>query len=258
MAIKSKSNKENLQPNKENRTNKTNWILTIITLTLIGIISVCLLLSYPIMKKNVPNYITNYSVFGNYDFKEKIIDVSYGIYYDYLEKKAEENEKAINPMEDFFNLKKENRYEYGQDYEYKLNEDKASLNEYVNYLINELHDLGNLRVYAMDENGNTVYETKEDQSWLLEALAKNSYMEKDDLKNYYRFYMVLKYDDRGKLSIEGWYGENEYKARQLLNSSRLTSLNNYSFYNEYEAKPIENMTYVYAIPKTLEYHDSLY
>ncbi len=85
-------------------------------------------------------------------------------------------------MEDFFNLKKENRYEYGQDYEYKLNEDKASLNEYVNYLINELHDLGNLRVYAMDENGNTVYETKEDQSWLLEALAKNSYMEKDDLK----------------------------------------------------------------------------
>lgn len=258
MAIKSKSNKENLQPNKENRTNKTNWILTIITLTLIGIISVCLLLSYPIMKKNVPNYITNYSVFGNYDFKEKIIDVSYGIYYDYLEKKAEENEKAINPMEDFFNLKKENRYEYGQDYEYKLNEDKASLNEYVNYLINELHDLGNLRVYAMDENGNTVYETKEDQSWLLEALAKNSYMEKDDLKNYYRFYVVLKYDDRGKLSIEGWYGENEYKARQLLNSSRLTSLNNYSFYNEYEAKPIENMTYVYAIPKTLEYHDSLY
>ena len=258
MAIKSKSNKENLQPNKENRTNKTNWILTIITLTLIGIISVCLLLSYPIMKKNVPNYITNYSVFGNYDFKEKIIDVSYGIYYDYLEKKAEENEKAINPMEDFFNLKKENRYEYGQDYEYKLNEDKASLNEYVNYLINELHDLGNLRVYAMDENGNTVYETKEDQSWLLEALAKNSYMEKDDLKNYYRFYVVLKYDDRGKLSIEGWYGENEYKARQLLNSSRLTSLNNYSFYNEYEAKPIENMTYVYAISKTLEYHDSLY
>lgn len=258
MAIKSKSNKENLQPNKENRTNKTNWILTIITVTLIGIISVCLLLSYPIMKKNVPNYITNYSVFGNYDFKEKIIDVSYGIYYDYLEKKAEENEKAINPMEDFFNLKKENRYEYGQDYEYKLNEDKASLNEYVNYLINELHDLGNLRVYAMDENGNTVYETKEDQSWLLEALAKNSYMEKDDLKNYYRFYVVLKYDDRGKLSIEGWYGENEYKARQLLNSSRLTSLNNYSFYNEYEAKPIENMTYVYGIPKTLEYHDSLY
>ena len=79
MAIKSKSNKENLQPNKENRTNKTNWILTIITLTLIGIISVCLLLSYPIMKKNVPNYITNYSVFGNYDFKEKIINVSYGI-----------------------------------------------------------------------------------------------------------------------------------------------------------------------------------
>ena len=258
MAIKSKSNKENLQVNKENRTNKTNWILTIITLTLIGIISVCLLLSYPIMKKNASNYIKNYSIFDNYNLRGKIIDTNYGIYYDYLEKKAEENEKAINPMEDFFALKRENRYEDEQDYKYKLNEDKAYLNEYVNYLINGLHDLGNLRVYAMDESGNTVYESKENQSWLLEALAKNSYVEKDDLKNYYRFYIVLKYDDRGKLSIESSYGEDEYNARQLLNSSELTSFTNHGFYNEYEVKPIENMTYVYGIPKTLEYPDSLY
>ncbi|MCH1961801.1 HAMP domain-containing histidine kinase [Clostridium perfringens] len=258
MAIKSKSNKENLQVNKENRTNKTNWILTIITLTLIGIISVCLLLSYPIMKKNASNYIKNYSIFDNYNLRGKIIDTNYGIYYDYLEKKAEENEKAINPMEDFFALKRENRYEDEQGYKYKLNEDKAYLNEYVNYLINGLHDLGNLRVYAMDESGNTVYESKENQSWLLEALAKNSYVEKDDLKNYYRFYIVLKYDDRGKLSIESSYGEDEYNARQLLNSSELTSFTNHGFYNEYEVKPIENMTYVYGIPKTLEYPDSLY
>ncbi len=258
MAIKSKSNKENLQVNKENRTNKTNWILTIITLILIGIISVCLLLSYPIMKKNASNYIKNYSIFDNYNLRGKIIDTNYGIYYDYLEKKAEENEKAINPMEDFFALKRENRYEDEQDYKYKLNEDKAYLNEYVNYLINGLHDLGNLRVYAMDESGNTVYESKENQSWLLEALAKNSYVEKDDLKNYYRFYIVLKYDDRGKLSIESSYGEDEYNARQLLNSSELTSFTNHGFYNEYEVKPIENMTYVYGIPKTLEYPDSLY
>lgn len=258
MAIKSKSNKENLQVNKENRTNKTNWILTIITLTLIGIISVCLLLSYTIMKKNASNYIKNYSIFDNYNLRGKIIDTNYGIYYDYLEKKAEENEKAINPIEDFFALKRENRYEDEQDYKYKLNEDKAYLNEYVNYLINGLHDLGNLRVYAMDESGNTVYESKENQSWLLEALAKNSYVEKDDLKNYYRFYIVLKYDDRGKLSIESSYGEDEYNARQLLNSSELTSFTNHGFYNEYEVKPIENMTYVYGIPKTLEYPDSLY
>ncbi len=71
MAIKSKSNKENLQVNKENRTNKTKWVFTIITLILIGIISVCLLLSYPIIKKNAPNYITSYSLLDNYNFREK-------------------------------------------------------------------------------------------------------------------------------------------------------------------------------------------
>lgn len=86
MAIKSKSNKENLQLNKENRINKTKCIFTIITLILIGIISVCLLLSYPIMK-NASNYITSYSLFDNYSLREKIVDTNYGIYYDYLEKK---------------------------------------------------------------------------------------------------------------------------------------------------------------------------
>lgn len=255
MAIKSKSNKENLQVNKENRTNKTNWILTIITLTLIGIISVCLLLSYPIIKKNTPNYITSYGLFNNYNFREKIIDTNYGIYYDYLEKKAEENEKEINPMEDLFTLKSENRYEDKESYEYSLKEDTRLLNERVKSLINGLHDLGNLRVYAMNEEGNTVYETKGDQNWLLESLAKGSYTENGDLENYYRFYMVLKYNNRGKVSLEKIYGEDSHRVSKLL-----LDMNSYyfSYNNEYESKPIENMTYVYAVPKTLEYQDNLY
>ena len=241
MAIKSKSNKENLQVNKENRTNKTKWVFTIITLILIGIISVCLLLSYPIIKKNTPNYITSYGLFNNYNFREKIIDTNYGIYYDYLEKKAEENEKEINPMEDLFTLKSENRYEDKESYEYSLKEDTRLLNERVKSLINGLHDLGNLRVYAMDEEGNTVYETKGDQNWLLESLAKGSYTKNGDLENYYRFYMVLKYNNRGKVSLEKIYGEDSHRVSQLL-----LDMNSYyfSYNNEYEAKPIENMTCV--------------
>lgn len=58
----------------------------------------------------------------------------------------------------------------------------------------------------MDEEGNTVYETKGDQNWLLEALAKGSYMGKDDLENYYRFYMVLKYNNRGKVFRKNLWG----------------------------------------------------
>ncbi|HBI7087129.1 TPA: sensor histidine kinase, partial [Clostridium perfringens] len=255
MAIKSKSNKENLQVNKENRTNKTKWIFTIITLILIGIISVCLLLSYPIIKKNTPNYITSYGLFNNYNFREKIIDTNYGIYYDYLEKKAEENEKEMNPMEDLFTLKNENRYEDKESYEYSLKEDTRLLNERVKSLINGLHDLGNLRVYAMDEEGNTVYETKGDQNWLLEALAKGSYIENGDLENYYRFYMVLKYNNRGKVSLEKIYGEDSHRVSNLLLDM---DSQYFAYQNEYEAKPIENMTYVYAVPKTLEYQDNLY
>ncbi|MBO3319869.1 two-component sensor histidine kinase [Clostridium perfringens] len=255
MAIKSKSNKENLQVNKENRTNKTKWVFTIITLILIGIISVCLLLSYPIIKKNAPNYITSYSLLDNYNFREKIINTNYGIYYDYLEKKVEENDKELNPIEDLFTLKRENISNSEESPEYNLNEDKRELNSYIKELINKVHSLGNLRVYAMDEEGNTVYETKGDQNWLLEALAKGSYIENGDLENYYRFYMVLKYNNRGKVSLEKIYGEDSPRVSNLLLDM---DSQYFAYHNEYEAKPIENMTYVYAVPKTLEYQDNLY
>lgn len=255
MAIKSKSNKENLQVNKENRTNKTKWVFTIITLILIGIISVCLLLSYPIIKKNAPNYITSYSLLDNYNFREKIINTKYGIYYDYLEKKAEENDKELNPIEDLFTLKRENISNSEESPEYNLNEDKRELNSHIKELINKVHSLGNLRVYTMDEEGNTVYETKGDQNWLLEALAKGSYIENGDLENYYRFYMVLKYNNRGKVSLEKIYGEDSPRVSNLLLDM---DSQYFAYHNEYEAKPIENMTYVYAVPKTLEYQDNLY
>ena len=255
MAIKSKSNKENLQVNKENRTNKTKWVFTIITLILIGIISICLLLSYPIIKKNAPNYITSYSLLDNYNFREKIVDTNYGIYYDYLEKKAEENDKELNPIEDLFTLKRENISNSEESPEYNLNEDKRELNSYIKELINKVHSLGNLRVYAMDEEGNTVYETKGDQNWLLEALAKGSYIENGDLENYYRFYMVLKYNNRGKVSLEKIYGEDSHRVSNLLLDM---DSQYFAYHNEYEAKPIENMTYVYAVPKTLEHQDNLY
>ncbi len=107
----------------------------------------------------------------------------------------------------------------------------------------------------MDEEGNTVYETKGDQNWLLEALAKGSYMGKDDLENYYRFYMILKYNNRGKVSLEKIYGEDSHRINKLLLNM---DSHYFSYHNEYEAKPIENMTYVYAVPKTLEYQDNLY
>ena len=255
MAIKSKSNKENLQVNKENRTNKTKWVFTIITLILIGIISVCLLLSYPIIKKNAPNYITSYSLLDNYNFREKIINTNYGIYYDYLENKAEENDKELNPIEDLFTLKRENISNSEESPEYNLNEDKRELNSHIKELINKVHSLGNLRVYAMDEEGNTVYESKGDQNWLLEALAKGSYIENGDLENYYRFYMVLKYNNRGKVSLEKIYGEDSPRVSNLLLDM---DSQYFAYHNEYEAKPIENMTYVYAVPKTLEYQDNLY
>lgn len=90
---------------------------------------------------------------------------------------------------------------------------------------------------------------------MLEALAKGSYIENGDLENYYRFYMVLKYNNRGKVSLEKIYGEDSPRVSNLLLDM---DSQYFAYHNEYEAKPIENMTYVYAVPKTLEYQDNLY
>ncbi|WP_415301512.1 sensor histidine kinase, partial [Clostridium perfringens] len=158
-------------------------------------------------------------------------------------------------IEDLFTLKRENISNSEESPEYNLNEDKRELNSYIKELINKVHSLGNLRVYAMDEEGNTVYETKGDQNWLLESLAKGSYIENGDLENYYRFYMVLKYNNRGKVSLEKIYGEDSPRVSNLLLDM---DSQYFAHHNEYEAKPIENMTYVYAVPKTLEYQDNLY
>ena len=67
--------------------------------------------------------------------------------------------------------------------------------------------------------------------------------------------MVLKYNNRGKVSLEKIYGEDSHRVSNLLLDM---DSQYFAYQNEYEAKPIENMTYVYAVPKTLEYQDNLY
>lgn len=256
MAIKLKSSNGE---NKITKTNgKTNWIITLIIVTLLGILSVGMCLSYPIIEKNAQNYDENYSVFNNNNLTEEIKTTNYAIYYDFLEKKANDAGEELVPADSFFTLKRENYSKNDGYYEEAKKEDRIILNDYVNSMILNLNNLVNLKVYALDENGDLVY-TNEKNPWLLEGIAKNYSVGNSDISSKYSFCVTLKYDDRGKLTIGDIYGEDEYKVKQALSSSRNSYIERHNYLNnEYEAKPIENMTFVYAVPNKLQAGDELY
>lgn len=256
MAIKSKSS--NLE-NKIVKTNrKTNWIITLIIVTLLGILSVGMCLSYPIIEKNSKAYDSHYSLFDNGNITGEINRTSYAIYYDSLEKKANDAGEELVPADSFFTLKRDNFNKEDNYYEEAKKEDRITLNDSVNSMILNLNNLVNLKVYAIDENGDLVY-TNEKNPWVLEGIAKQySDMNTADISSKYRFSVTLKYDDRGKLTIGDIYGEDEYRVKQSLSSDRAYNGIYMNLNNEYDLKPIENMTFVYAVPNTLEAGDNLY
>lgn len=257
MAIKLKSSNGE---NKITKTNgKTNWIITLIIVTLLGILSVGMCLSYPIIEKNAKAYDNNYSLFNNSNLREEINRTNYAIYYDFLERKANDAGEELVPADSFFTLKRDNFNKEDSYYEEAKKEDRITLNDSVNSMILNLNNLVNLKVYALDENGDLVY-TNEKNPWVLEGIAKQySDMNTADISSKYRFCVTLKYDDRGKLTIGEIYGEDEYKVKQALSSSRNNYIDRYMHLNnEYEAKPIENITFVYAVPNTLQAGDELY
>lgn len=256
MAIKSKnSNEENKIFNKSG---KTNWIITLIIVTLLGILSIGMCISYPIIDKNAKSYDGNYSLFNNGNLSSEIRSTNYGIYFDFLEKIANEKNEEFIPADSFFSLKREHYSKESDYYEEAIKDDKISLNDTANQLISNLNNLINLKVYAIDGEGNLVY-TNEKKPSLLEGIAKGESISSNDIKNEYKFLVTLKYDDRGKLTIDNIHGEEEYKVKQALSSNGNGSFDYYSHLNnEYDAKPIENMTYVYAVPNKLEVGDNLY
>ncbi|MGG5460552.1 histidine kinase dimerization/phospho-acceptor domain-containing protein [Clostridium sp. B9] len=257
---KIKNEKVKKESSMENKTHKVNWTITLIIATLLSILSVGLVSTYPLIEKNANEYAKeNYSMFNNGNLRDEIYGTTYGIYFDMIEKQAHNEGKVINPATEFFTLTQNHYSKEESNYDDIMKEDENTLNSYVKDKIDSLNTLGNLNVYAMNSASDTVFTTNTDQAWLLETLAKNPAAgDVSRAKEYFRFYVVMRFDDRGKLTIGDTYGEDDFRVRQELihYSNEFSAYRN--IYNEYEIKPVKNMTYVYAVPKVLKYEDSIY
>ncbi len=211
------------------------------------IASIGMVLVYPKIKKDSDKF--SYNVYEeNYNLIESIEKSIYSLYY----KLYDENNNKIRPSELMLELKPGVDSTYTEDKMVardSFDEDIDQNNEYIN------SNLRNLEYCVLDKENKLV---KQNMNLALNSLdGDKSNSLKEKLKNKYRFYMILDFDDKGNMKIENIHGVNKNKIESKLNIGSENNLFNYNVDSNYDLKPIKNMKYVYAIPKHLKYIDDI-
>ncbi|MDE5977664.1 MAG: HAMP domain-containing histidine kinase [Turicibacter sp.] len=139
---------------------------------------------------------------------------------------------------------------------------KQLLVKLMKFDIDELksyNDLENLHYFALDEITNKTYSyegysTKPLSDLFLLIDAKEGILEK--YKEDYQYFIVLSYDSEGNLTISKLYGADltEVEVSKMLEMKELLLVSN----QDLLLKSPTNMTFVYAVPKNLLVHDSIY
>lgn len=222
------------------KSNKNKYIISTIILTILIVVGIGMYSTYPMISESAKNY--KYNVFENPNFLERISNSNYGIYFDIIKNK--EN-KSIEPSEVILGL--DNKYDnYSKDdlqyYENRFNEIIYSYYRDLN------DDLRNLEYYAVKKDSQKIDERNEGNiSLLLNDNIDNNIIEEFNKK--YSFYIVIDYDEYGKLTIKKLYGAYMPVIMHEINNNRIRRLNNF------ELVSIKNMSFVYAVPKELIYTD---
>ncbi|WP_343089580.1 sensor histidine kinase, partial [Clostridioides difficile] len=118
----------------------------------------------------------------------------------------------------------------------------------------------NKELGALDTTKN--YASKEDSD---ENKSKNTEMSDEerqkqikDIKENYRFYIVMNFDKDGKVNVLDSYGVNQKVISQMLLSKAREDLMNTTLGGNpisYKLSPIKNVTLVYAVPKVISKGD---
>ncbi|MGL6107159.1 histidine kinase dimerization/phospho-acceptor domain-containing protein [Romboutsia sp.] len=239
----------------KSKNNKILVNIIIVATVLIAAVGMCL--TYPKIAKDSEKF--KYNIFESHSgIYEDINKINYTLYYDMYK---DEKNKQLNPSDILVEINNVNNNQSDENYnkftsveEYDNFKDTFD-NEIYSWYDNLVNVSSNLKYYALNKD--------------TEEVKKNTNIptEGDDLyeniKNNYRFYMVLDYDENGNLSVEKVYGADKFAVSNKIHKLQRENLNNNFDYSRYfEMKPIKNMKYIYAVPKNLvtyeNYSDSVY
>ena len=245
MDIKLKSNKEIY---------KSKGIIAILVMIAIIVTSALgMCSSYKIIEKSAKSKKVNY--FNEYGFANLIAESSYALYYDSM--KENENQSASDFLLDI----KKNITEEADEYSSYIQE---ALNNNIDQFNRETlgwNNDANLKYYYYNTINNKTNTTLNEN-----VKFENNNIDLSEVnKDKYQFYAVVNFDNNGNVDVSEINGGDKEVLKSNIECSLIDIRNEYDISNsDYEEgyynidiKPIKNMTFVYAVPKTITSYDNI-
>ena len=245
MDIKLKSNKEIY---------KSKGIIAILVMIAIIVTSALgMCSSYKIIDKSAKSKKVNY--FNEYGFANLIAESSYALYYDSM--KENENQSASDFLLDI----KKNITEEADEYSSYIQE---ALNNNIDQFNRETlgwNNDANLKYYYYNTINNKTNTTLNEN-----VKFENNNIDLSEVnKDKYQFYAVVNFDNNGNVDVSEINGGDKEVLKSNIECSLIDIRNEYDISNsDYEEgyynidiKPIKNMTFVYAVPKTITSYDHI-
>lgn len=245
MDIKLKSNKEIY---------KSKGIIAILVMIAIIVTSALgMCSSYKIIDKSAKSKKVNY--FNEYGFANLIAESSYALYYDSM--KENENQSASDFLLDI----KKNITEEADEYSSYIQE---ALNNNIDQFNRETlgwNNDSNLKYYYYNTINNKTNTTLNEN-----VKFENNNIDLSEVnKDKYQFYAVVNFDNNGNVDVSEINGGDKEVLKSNIECSLIDIRNEYDISNsDYEEgyynidiKPIKNMTFVYAVPKTITSYDNI-
>lgn len=245
MDIKLKSNKEIY---------KSKGIIAILVMIAIIVTSALgMCSSYKIIDKSAKSKKVNY--FNEYGFANLIAESIYALYYDSM--KENENQSASDFLLDI----KKNITEEADEYSSYIQE---ALNNNIDQFNRETlgwNNDANLKYYYYNTINNKTNTTLNEN-----VKFENNNIDLSEVnKDKYQFYAVVNFDNNGNVDVSEINGGDKEVLKSNIECSLIDIRNEYDISNsDYEEgyynidiKPIKNMTFVYAVPKTITSYDNI-
>ncbi|MFQ7298550.1 MAG: sensor histidine kinase [Clostridium sp.] len=226
-------------------------ILVMIAIIVTSALGMCS--SYKIIDKSAKSKKVNY--FNEYGFANLIAESSYALYYDSM--KENENQSASDFLLDI----KKNITEEADEYSSYIQE---ALNNNIDQFNRETlgwNNDANLKYYYYNTINNKTNTTLNEN-----VKFENNNIDLSEVnKDKYQFYAVFNFDNNGNVDVSEINGGDKEVLKSNIECSLIDIRNEYDISNsDYEEgyynidiKPIKNMTFVYAVPKTITSYDNI-
>ncbi len=217
-------------------------VATLVAILIISMAAIAMCKSYPMIDKAAQNMQYN-NYFDSYRVGEMLAESSYVNYFNALSEKSGE---ILNPGEILLNFNS-NIYSNEDDY-YENEEYIRSFNSDFNDWSRKLdNSYKNLQYYAYDKV-NDIKQTNFNEG--ITVKDKNVDLSAFN-REQYQFFVSLNFDENGVMTINEIQGADKSTFEYIIKEN----LSNLDYYYDVSMNPIKNMSFIYAVPKSLIFDD---